>query len=87
MSEDTLDKLRTTPASTSETAAPTAPAPQGMGRKSLFGNLNSDLKQALNTWDVLTETMATKVAPDQEQLREVKKLLGELKSKLAQFED
>lgn len=87
MSDDTLEKLRPTPASTTETAAPTAPAPQGMGRKALFGNLNSDLKQALNTWDVLTETMADKVSPDQEQLREVKKLLGDLKAKLAQFED
>ncbi|MFM6929512.1 MAG: hypothetical protein ACKOX6_13670 [Bdellovibrio sp.] len=87
MSDDTLEKLRTTPASTTETAATPAPAPQGMGRKALFGNLNSDLKQALNTWDVLTETMADKVSPDQEQLREVKQLLGDLKAKLAQFEE
>ncbi|MGE5086632.1 MAG: hypothetical protein ACM3MG_10055 [Bacillota bacterium] len=87
MSDDTLEKLNSKPASTTETAATPAPTPQGMGRKALFGNLNSDLKQALNTWDVLTETMADKIPPDQEQLREVKKLLGDLKEKLAQFED
>lgn len=54
-------------------------------RKSLFGGLNQDLKQALTTWDTLTEQMTNKVAPDEEQLQEVKKILGELKSKLQEF--
>ena len=54
-------------------------------KKSLFGNLNSDLRSALDTWEVLTEQAVTKVSPDEAQLKEVKKLLGELKSKLAEF--
>lgn len=56
-------------------------------RRSLLGSLNNDLKQALDTWDILTEEMATKLSPEEEQLSEVKRLLGELKSKLSQFED
>lgn len=55
-------------------------------RKPLFGgNLNQDLSQALNSWEVLTEQMANKVSPEEEQLQEVKRLLGELKSKLKEF--
>ncbi|HEY1079338.1 MAG TPA: hypothetical protein VGE46_04545 [Bdellovibrio sp.] len=54
-------------------------------RKSLFGNLNQDLKEALNSWDTLSETMSTKKSPDEEQLQEVKRLLGELQSKLKEF--
>lgn len=54
-------------------------------RRSLFGNLNSELQQALSTWDVLTEQMAHKISPEEKQLHEVKRLLGELKSKLAEF--
>ncbi len=60
-------------------------SPKEGSRKSLFGNLNSDLQSALNTWEVLTEQMANKMSPEEEQLQEVKKLLGELKSKLAEF--
>ncbi|MFV8259574.1 hypothetical protein ACNQKP_17335 [Bdellovibrio bacteriovorus] len=56
-------------------------------KKSLFSNLNSDLKHALNTWETLTEEAANKVSPDEEQLQEVKRLLGELKSKLNQFDE
>lgn len=54
-------------------------------RKSLFGNLNQDLKQALNTWDTLSEQMVNKRSPEEEQLQEVKRLLGELQSKLKEF--
>lgn len=54
-------------------------------RKSLFGNLNQDLKQALNTWDTLSEQVVNKRSPDEEQLQEVKRLLGELQSKLKEF--
>ncbi len=56
-------------------------------RKSLFGNLNQDLKQALDTWDTLTEEMSHKVSPEEEQLQEVKRLLGELKAKLNEFSE
>lgn len=69
-----------------ETVAPSAKEnSKESSRKSIFGNLNSDLKQALDTWEVLTEQMTNKVSPEEEQLCEVKKLLGELKSKLAEF--
>ncbi|WP_413560685.1 hypothetical protein [Bdellovibrio sp. HCB209] len=89
MSNDTPEIARTTRANTSEKEATTASTAKETGKKSLFGNLNSDLKQALDTWDVLTETMSksNKVSPEQEQLQEVKKLLGDLKAKLAQFEE
>lgn len=63
-------------------------------RKSLFGNLNlnQDLKKALNSWDDLSEQVVNseqiqnKVSPNEERLHEVKKLLGELKNKLSEFE-
>lgn len=87
MSNDTPEIARTTRANTSEKEATTASSAKETGKKSLFGNLNSDLKQALDTWDVLTETMSNKVSPEQEQLQEVKKLLGDLKAKLAQFDE
>ncbi|MEK2687730.1 hypothetical protein [Bdellovibrio sp. GT3] len=86
MSND-IETARTTRANTTEKEATTASTAKETGKRGLFGNLNSDLKQALDTWDVLTETMAEKVAPDQEQLQEVKKLLGDLKTKLAQFDE
>lgn len=63
-----------------------APSPGG-GKRSLFGHLNSDLQNALSTWDTLTEQMANKISPEEEQLGEVKRLLGELKSKLQEFND
>lgn len=56
-------------------------------KRPLFGHLNSDLQNALNTWENLTEQMADKVSPEEEQLQEVKRLLGELKSKLQDFND
>jgi hypothetical protein len=56
-------------------------------KRSIFGHLNSDLQSALNTWENLTEQMADKVSPEEEQLQEVKRLLGELKSKLQDFND
>jgi hypothetical protein len=59
----------------------------GVKSRPLFGRLNSDLKQALDTWDNLTEEMSQKLSPEEEQLREVKRLLSELKSKLNEFED
>ena len=56
-------------------------------KKSRLGGLNSGLREALSSWETLTEEVANKVSPDQEQLLEVKKLLGELKRKLNQFEE
>ena len=54
---------------------------------SLSGLLNSDLQNALQSWDNVTEQVAKKVSPDQAQLREVKKILSDLKSKLEEFDD
>ena len=56
-------------------------------KKSLFGSLNTELKQALDSWDNLAQEVKTKKSPDEERLQEVKRILGELKSKLDQFED
>ena len=58
-----------------------------LSKRSIFGHLNSDLQNALNTWEDLTEQMAEKISPEEEQLQEVKRLLVELKSKLQQFND
>lgn len=59
--------------------------PGKLGKKSVFGNINSDLKSALDTWEHLTEKMTTKVSPEELQLTEVKRLLQDLKSKLNEF--
>lgn len=55
--------------------------------KNRFRNINSDLKSALDTWEVLTEQVTTKVSPQEAQLGEVKKLLQDLKQKLSEFGD
>lgn len=87
MSDGSIEKQGPAPLNNDESTL--ASAPQGGGSKSrpLFGRLNQDLKQALNTWETLTEEMSQKLSPEEEQLREVKRLLSELKSKLNEFED
>ncbi len=82
MSDDNLEKQP----NASENSAP-AEKKESMAKKSIFGNLNQDLKHALDNWETLTEEMTHKVSPEEEQLQEVKKLLGELKSKLQEFGD
>lgn len=47
--------------------------------------VDNELRKALDSWEILTEQMATKESPEQEQLNEVKRLLSELKSKLQEF--
>ncbi|KHD87650.1 MAG: hypothetical protein OM95_13215 [Bdellovibrio sp. ArHS] len=86
MSDDVLEKQSNTPL---EGPGPSenSDKPASSARKSLFGNLNKDLTQALNTWDNLTEQMSNRVSPEEEQLQEVKRLLGELKSKLNEFSE
>lgn len=74
------DKIEREQPKDQETKEPSA-------KKKLFRNLNSDLRSALNTWENLTEEMAQKISPEEEQLHEVKRLLGELKNKLKDFED
>lgn len=63
------------------------PEKKAPAKKNLFGNLNKDLKDALSSWDSLTAEMSKKVPPDEQQLQEVKKILGELKAKLNEFEE
>jgi hypothetical protein len=53
--------------------------------KPSWDHINTDLKSALDTWTVLTEKMADKVSPEEEQLREIKIILGTLKDKLKEF--
>lgn len=48
-------------------------------------DLKSALDQAMNSWDRLSKEVEGKASPDQQQLNEVKRLLGELKNKLDQF--
>lgn len=55
--------------------------------KPSWDHINSDLKSALNTWEELTDKMANKLSPEEEQLREIKSILGSLKDKLKAFED
>ncbi|HWU42564.1 MAG TPA: hypothetical protein VN132_03965 [Bdellovibrio sp.] len=81
MSEDILEKQPET------AATDAAENSKDSSRPSVFGNLNSDLQKALNTWETLTEQMAHKLSPEEEQLVEVKKILGELKAKLSEFGD
>lgn len=55
--------------------------------KPSWDHINSDLKSALDTWEELTDKMANKLSPEEEQLREIKSILGSLKDKLKAFEE
>lgn len=58
---------------------------EDQSKKPSWTKVDSDLKAALGSWQVLTEQMADRISPDEEQLKEVKRLLGELKDKLKDF--
>ncbi len=69
-------------------SAPTgATADATAAGKPSWDHINSDLKTALDTWTELTDTMANKLSPEEEQLREIKSILGSLKDKLKAFEN
>lgn len=87
MSGDILEQKQHLSQELSQADQGDQPEKKGPAKKNLFGNLNKDLKDALNSWDSLTAEMSKKVPPDEQQLQEVKKLLGELKAKLNEFED
>jgi len=55
--------------------------------KPSWDHINSDLKSALDTWEDLTDKMANKLSPEEEQLQEIKSILGSLKDKLKAFEE
>ncbi len=77
-----------TPKSNPEAEPPQGASPYDKDKKiSPFGILNKDLQKALNNWEILTEEMTQKISPEEEQLKDVKRLLGELKAKLAEFGD
>jgi len=63
-----------------------SPADASAGKPS-WDHINSDLKSALDTWTELNGKMANKLSPEEEQLREIKSILGSLKDKLKAFED
>lgn len=89
MSDDSITK-GSQPLKKDDSSLASAPLGGGAATKKsrpLFGRLNQDLQDALSTWDTLSEEMSTKLSPEEEQLREVKRLLSELKSKLNEFED
>ncbi len=88
MSDDNLEKIRPSaaPKNNETSSSPNTNVGSAKARPT-FGRLNQDLKDALNSWETLSEEMTQKVSPEEEQLREVKRLLSELKSKLNEFED
>lgn len=55
--------------------------------KPSWDHINTDLKSALDTWTDLTDKMANKLSPEEEQLLEIKSILGSLKDKLKAFEE
>jgi hypothetical protein len=77
------------PAKPANTVAPkdadTAP-PAAQNTRS-WDHIESDLKDALNTWSDLTQELADKVSPEEEQLSEIKTLLGTLRDKLKEFSE
>ena len=56
-------------------------------RAKKWNHINTDLKSALDTWTELTEQLAHKLSPEEEQLREIKSILGALKDKLNEFNE
>ncbi|RYE31299.1 MAG: hypothetical protein EOP48_31540 [Sphingobacteriales bacterium] len=52
-----------------------------------WNDINKDLKDALETWTVLTEDLTNKLSPEEKQLQEIKTLLSTLKDKLRDFND
>lgn len=85
--EEASQRILAPLSSGTETLSPSPVVNEKPSRKTLFSHLNNDLKQALDTWETLTEVAGTKLSPDELQLLEVKRLLGELKSKLSEFND
>ena len=69
-----------------KTASTGATSDAAAGKPS-WDHINSDLKSALDTWEELTDKMANKLSPEEEQLREIKSILGSLKDKLKAFEE
>lgn len=89
---------QTTKASATQPETNSQPEPQTEGaseatvdpkedhsKKPSWVKVDTDLKAAIGSWQALTEQMADKIPPDEEQLREVKRLLSELKDKLKDF--
>lgn len=83
-----LDKATTQNPQNEVKTSSESPTPvKSLNKKLLFNHINTDLKSALDTWEVLTEQVTTKVSREEEQLHEVKKLLQDLKKKLSEFSE
>ncbi len=53
--------------------------------KSNWSQLNQNLSTALKTWDELSLSQNSQLSPDEEQLREIKKILKDLQSRINEF--
>lgn len=51
-----------------------------------WNQVKTELSSALDEWKVLTKDLENKLSPEQEQIQEVKRLLGELKNKIKELE-
>lgn len=89
MSEETLEQYKQTPSNSSGGTN----EKKETSRKSALGGLNPNLKdalsQALDSWEHVSEPTVTppKKSAKDEHLEDVKRLLGELKNKLNEFND
>lgn len=81
------DNLETASGTSRESVEVKATGESPKSTKPSWSHLHQELKHALSSWEVLTEQMSSKISPEEEQLLEVKRLLGELKTKLKEFEE
>jgi chromosome segregation ATPase len=52
-----------------------------------WNHINSELKNALDTWTDLTERLEHEISPEEKQLQEIKTILSTLKTKLKEFNE
>lgn len=61
------------------------PDSQKDSQKPSWGQIQQDLKQALDTWADLSEKYSKQATPEEEKLQEMKKLILEIKSKISEL--
>lgn len=66
---------------------PAKAPPKDGAKPPTWDHINSDLKNALDTWTELTDKYSNELSPEEKQLEEIKNLLGSLKDKLQEFND
>lgn len=52
-----------------------------------WNRLQEDLKSALDTWSELSSKVRARKSPDEVQLEDIRRLLGDLQEKIQLFED